>query len=100
MTQATLNFDAPRFDGSTYDHNRDGERLTGQLQRVFAAMSDGNWRTLAELSGLAGGTEAAVSARLRDLRKERFGGHTVEREYVADGLWRYRLIMKAERVTA
>src|SRR4030095_7635551 len=89
-------WDSPaRFDGSTYSHDRDGERLNSQLQRVFALMRDGNWRTLKEIAATAGeASEAAVSARLRDFRKARFGGHTVEREFVEKGLWRYRLIVK------
>ncbi len=36
---------------------------------------------------------ASVSAQLRHMRKPRFGGHTVEREYVGDGLYNYRLIV-------
>jgi hypothetical protein len=28
---------------------------------------------------------------LRHLRKPRFGGHTVEREYIKDGLYKYKL---------
>jgi hypothetical protein len=82
----------PLFSGSTSDHERDGERLAVQLNRVRAVMADGGWHTLAELSERAAGSEAAVSARLRDLRKPRFGGHTVERRYVERGLWQYRLV--------
>jgi hypothetical protein len=85
-------FDAVRrFDGTTYDPARDAARLGGQLQRVFDLMRDGEWRTLAEVARAVGGTEAAVSARLRDLRKPRFGSHTVERQHVSGGLWQYRM---------
>jgi hypothetical protein len=81
------------FDGETFDPALDGARLTGQLARVYELMSDGAWRTLRDIARDAGGTEAAVSARLRDLRKARFGGHTVERRRVpgASGLWEYRV---------
>lgn len=79
------------FDGETYDRDRDQARLNGQLQRVYEAILDGSWHTLAELAVACQGSEAAVSARLRDLRKPRFGEHTIDREYVGNGLWRYRL---------
>ena len=78
------------FDGVTYDHDRDHDRLAGMLGGVQSVMSDGRWHTLAELSDRVGGTEAACSARLRDLRKPKFGGHLVERRYVPNGLWIYR----------
>lgn len=81
------------FDGETYDPGRDKARLTGQLERVFEAMSDGQWHTLRWLADRCKGSEAAVSARLRDLRKPKFGGYIVDRrrsEHV-DGLWVYRL---------
>jgi len=84
------------FGGSTYDPKRDHARLTGQWLRVWDVMKDGRWRTLHDISlsieGLA--SEAAISARLRDFRKARFGGHTVERLYIDGGLWEYRLIVR------
>ncbi len=80
------------FDGQTYDSERDQIRLVGVLGRVWDLMADGHWRTLAQISAGANGSEASCSARLRDLRKERFGAHTVERRYVGDGLHMYRLI--------
>lgn len=88
-----------RFDGETYDADKDGVRLTGQLLRVYEAMKDGRWHTLDELAEVSGGSEASVSARLRDLRKEKFGSHEVERERVKgeDGLWKYRLVLPGQR---
>lgn len=80
------------FDGSTYDPDQDHTRLKGQLWRVFQLMSDGKFRTLAEISEDAGGSEASVSARLRDLRKEQYGGREIQRERVKGGLWRYRMV--------
>ena len=80
------------FDGGTYDKDRDGSRLSAQIRRVHAFMQDGQWHRLAEIADNCGGTEAGVSARLRDLRKMRFGNHTIEREYVSRGLWHYRLL--------
>jgi hypothetical protein len=81
----------PLFDGRTFDPERDTGRLASQLFRVFAYMSDELWHTIPEVADAVEGSEAAVSARFRDLRKRRFGAHTVERRYVAQGLYQYRL---------
>lgn len=82
------------FGGDTYKPPRDGDRLRAQLARVQGVMQDGAWRTLAQVAVATGDPEASVSARLRDLRKDKFGGHTVEREFVSKGLWRYRLTLR------
>lgn len=86
-----MSYDLPLFDGITYDHERDFERLSGQLGRVFTLMADGRWRSLEDISRHCGGTVASVSARLRDLRKPKFGGYRVDRKYVDNGLFYYRL---------
>ena len=80
-----------RFDGADYNRTRDDARLTGQILRVWECMSDGKWRTLKDIAQETGDPEASVSAQLRHLRKPRFGGHTVEREYIDKGLYKYRL---------
>ena len=85
------------FDGETFDAAHDGARLTTLLDAVRSLMADGRWRTLAEIVVVTGGSEAGISARLRDLRKTAFGGHTVERRYRGDGLWEYRLIVKGRQ---
>ena len=82
---------AVRFDGPDLTE-ADDRRLSTQLLRVQEALADGNWWTLAELARMAGSSEAGASARLRDLRKARFGRHTVERRRVRAGLWEYRLV--------
>ncbi len=82
---------APRFNGADYQPDRDNPRLTSQLGRIFALMRDGRWRTLDQIESATGDPPASISAQLRHLRKPRFGSHTVEREYIADGLYRYRL---------
>lgn len=80
--------------GVTIDTAKDRERLAGQLERVTRLMCDGRWRTLAEIAQSVNGSEAGVSARLRDLRKRRFGGHAVERRriYGGNGLHEYRVL--------
>jgi hypothetical protein len=79
------------FDGRTYDPEQDEIRLSKQINRVWKAMNDSGWHTLAKLSQATGIPEASVSARIRDFRKPRFGGHAVLRERIEGGLWRYML---------
>lgn len=87
-----MNATAPTlFDGPLLEA-ADHARLSGQLALVKALMADGQWRTLAEIAAVVKGSEAGTSSRLRDLRKARFGGHTVERQRVAGGLWQYRVL--------
>lgn len=88
-----LDVNQVRFGGATFQEDRDGARLFGQLREVFTLMCDGQWRTIEQIALVVNGTEAGISARLRDLRKKRYGGHTVERQYVGKGLWRYRLLV-------
>lgn len=87
-----------KFSGGTYSSEFDKVRLGSMLRQVFDLMRDGEWRTLADIRDEIGrGSEAGISARLRDLRKERFGEHTVEHRRVEgeDGLWEYRLTVNA-----
>lgn len=81
----------PHFDGVTYKAVFDHTRLSSQLGRVYGVLRDGQWYTLSELSILANGPEASVGARLRDLRKDKFGGYTVDRKRLSGGLFAYRL---------
>jgi hypothetical protein len=89
------------FDGVTFDHDLDHPRLTGQLARVFRILSGGEWWTI---PGIERATAArgfhdspqAISARIRDLRKEKFGGFTVEHRRIRrSGLWEYRIVWPA-----
>lgn len=93
MSQLAIDFSAPRFDGADYRPPRDHTRLAGQLQRIWECMRDGQWRTLPEIHAITGDPEASISAQLRHLRKPRFGAHGVDREYVANGLYRYRVVV-------
>ena len=86
------------FDGKTYDPAIDRNRLSIQLGRVFEIMSDGKWWTLRALAYATNAPEASVSARLRDLRKRRFGAYTVAHRRHGEktkgqgtGTWEYRL---------
>ncbi len=84
------------FEGQTFNPGHDDTRLGTQLERVKGLMSDTSWRTLSEIRSQTGGSEAGISARLRDLRKTKFGGHTVlrrRRGVPSRGLWEYRLLV-------
>jgi hypothetical protein len=89
------------FGGETYEPERDHDRLARQLRAVRLLMLDHEWRTLGEIAAVVGAPEASVSARLRDLRKDKFGGYIVERRYVYRGLFEYRVLapLAEERVT-
>lgn len=86
--------DHVRFDGETV-RAIDIPRLAGQIAKVFELMRDGKYRTLTEIAKATGSMETSASARLRDLRKERFGAHTVVSRQVSTNplVFEYRLIL-------
>lgn len=90
----------PDFDGATYERERDHIRLAKQGFAVWSILLDREWHTLRELARATGYPEASISARIRDLRKPKFGGHTVEHECLGAGTWRYRLIKQGAPVRA
>lgn len=88
-----------RFDGDDYDPALDDRRLTGQILRVYNCMADGAWRTLAEIEQVTGDPQASISAQLRHLRKQRFGGHTVNRRSRGDrrhGVYEYQFQVRQQ----
>lgn len=95
--QEQFDFDKPlpqnvHFDGATYEPSKDLERLGRQMQVVISLMSDGHWRTLSQIEDATNFPQASISARLRDLRKERWGKRTVDRRRKDKGLFEYRLV--------
>ena len=80
--------------GRTFNAFLDTKRLNRQASDVWRVMRDMRWHTLREVSTRTGHPEASVSARLRDFRKYRFGGHEVRRERAPwqGGLFWYRLV--------
>jgi hypothetical protein len=70
----------PHFDGETYDPPKDQKRLTRQLERVYELVKTGEWYTLAEIAAKTGDPEGSIGARLRDLRKEKFGAYDIRRK--------------------
>lgn len=91
-----VNYEAARFDGDAgIEDLADHERLARQLDKVEHVMIDGRWRTLSELSKLIDAPTPSISARLRDLRKPRFGGYDVQRRQrtmAAKGTYEYRVV--------
>lgn len=87
-----LNWVPPPTDrhGETFESAFDFDRLNAQQTRVWAAVKDGGWYTLAEISAASGAPEASASARLRDLRGM-FGFKVDRRRRGKEtrGLWEY-----------
>ena len=81
------------FDGDDYVKERDQERLSSQIIRVFELMKDGRWRTLDQIRKRLGVPQASASAQLRNLRKKRFGEHTIARRYLVNGIYQYKLVL-------
>lgn len=81
----------PLFDGETYNHRRDHKRLSSQLDDVRDYMAGRGFVTLQQVSKATGHSVQSVSARIRDLRKEKFGGRTVTRKSFGRGLFAYKL---------
>jgi hypothetical protein len=87
--------------GETYSETLDQARLSTQLLRVYRLLSDSDkWYTLREIAdAIGGGSEAGISARLRDLRKPQFGSFIVDRRRRGEpkaGCWEYRLLGGAQ----
>lgn len=85
----------PRFEGRTYDPALDSDRLSTLLRRVYWALrTTDRWLTIRELCEAVGGSETGVSAKLRDLRKAKWGGHVIgsRRRTGQPGCWEYRLM--------
>jgi hypothetical protein len=68
-------------------------RLDGDVGRVLEAMKDGGRYTLRQLSASLDIPEASCSARIRDLRKQEFGSHVIEKHALGGRRgYAYRLV--------
>lgn len=79
----------------------DEPRLDTQLYFVYHIMKDGVWRTIPELEALLLSEygvvmQTSISARIRDFRKTKFGGHIVNAKNAGRGLWKYQLVLKGK----
>lgn len=72
-------------------------QLSGGRYRVYQIMKDGRWRTLWDIQRSVATrygafySETTISARLRDLRKAKHGGHQVHHRHLPDEPFEYRL---------
>lgn len=79
-------------DGYTYVPALDRFRLDTWAGRVYLHMATHEWVTEQEIADLWNAPpNCAITERIRDLRKPRFGRMTVAAERVKGGLWKYRL---------
>ena len=84
------------FDGKTYDPALDSARLGSSLSRLrgFLLRSPNMWHSMGQLMRATGNDDwASVSARLRDLRKTKFGGFDIRAQRVTNGVWQYGLFL-------
>jgi hypothetical protein len=65
----------------------------GKLAKLLKVLSDGRWHSPLELCELTGISPLSITARLRDLRKDDYGGHTIETKETQPGLVLYRLLL-------
>ncbi len=103
-----FDYEMSDFDGVTYEPAFDSSRLRGEMARVYWVMTkcptftNGGWFTLGEIATAIYyrfehkvDSEAGISARIRDLRKAKFGSHTVNRRRRGEasrGIWEYQLL--------
>ena len=94
--------DPQKFGGRTYEDKLDGPRLTVQLDRVREYMFNifPAWKSVYEISialeQLYGDKfpTQSISARLRDLRKKKFGEYCVDKHRRTNGTWEYLVYRK------
>lgn len=65
------------------------ERLT---EKCRIAMVGGDWWTIAQMALVLGCSECTASARIRDQRKSRFGGHKIVKRLRPGGYYEYRMV--------
>lgn len=76
----------------TLDPRLDRPRIDTLLGKVLWALESGQWLTLRELQTQCGGSEAGISARLRELRnKHHYTINKRRRGEPGAGLWEYRM---------
>jgi hypothetical protein len=71
-------------------------RMKNQRVAVGVLMRDGLWRDLPSIAQSIGASSVsipAISARLREMRAAKYGGHTVNKRQVKPGLFEYQLIV-------
>jgi len=61
---------------------------------LLALFRDGEWHTIDEVARYLGYNDTGAAARIRDLRKARYGGHKIDRKSSGRaGVYLYRLVV-------
>ena len=85
--------------GDSYDPDLDEPRLSTQLEKIKAYLSNNQWHTLNELEAVTGYPQASISSQMRHLRKRKFGQYHIakrRRSGGRGGTWEYRLMPREE----
>lgn len=77
--------------GPAYVKSLDGKRIKKQHEVIRDFMLGNGWKTLSEIETVLGYPQASISAQLRHLRKDRFGGFTVDKRRRTVGTWEYHV---------
>ncbi len=80
--------------GPEFDEKKDGKRLKTQMKAVRDFMfGRKDWKTLGEIEEATGFPQASISAQLRHLKKDRFGGYNLQkrRRKEGGGTYEYQL---------
>ena len=77
--------------GPAYVEAIDGKRIRKQHEVIRDFMLGNGWKTLAEIEKATLYPQASISAQLRHLRKERFGGFAVDKRRRSPGTWEYHV---------
>lgn len=68
-------------------------RMNSKMMSVLEFMSDGQWRSLRQISEGSGYTSlTGLSACIRSLRKPQYGEHIIEKRFITESLYEYRLV--------
>lgn len=91
-TQVQVIKERALFDGKTFDKRLDQDRLSKQMRAVIELMSDGKPRSLESIAFNCDIPQQSASARLRDLRKDRYGNQEIKRTRISAGQNYYQWI--------
>jgi hypothetical protein len=67
-------------------------RQSNRDRILYEIMKAGEWFTLEQINSLSGYPTASASAGIRDFRKPMYGSNTVEKNYLGNGVYQYRLV--------
>lgn len=74
---------------------RKRERL---VERCRLLMADGAWWSISAMAVALKCSECGASARIRDQRKAKFGGHKIVKRAAAGGIFLYRMDPRKRRL--